>query len=116
LTRTDERPTIELVVLGLLVAGGGAHDPPWLVVALVLAILASLLLADLILRRTGRDPWRGHIFSGGPWYWKATFFAVVGCATVYNAVTSGDGRWWLLSLGAWSGFVWMVVGRDRAPG
>ena len=97
-------------MLRLLVAGS-THDPSWLV-AVVLTAIAGLLLADhVVSRRTGRDPWRGNLFSGGPWYWKAIFFAFAGCATTYNAVTDGDRGWWLLSLLAWSGFVWMVVGR-----
>lgn len=99
-------------MLGHLVAGG-THDPSWpsWLVAVVLTAFAGLLLTDhVVSRRTGRNPWRGNLFSGGPWYWHAIFFAFAGCGTTYNAVTNGGG-WWLLSLVAWFGFVWMVVGR-----
>lgn len=54
-----------------------------------------------------------YAYLGGPWYWKAPVFALAGGSFAYHAVVDHNHRLWLVSFIAWSGFVWMVVARDR---
>jgi hypothetical protein len=97
-------------VLGVLVSGA-AGGSPWLWIVIPAAGVGMYLFDRGRARRTGRPMSRGVGFGAQPWYWQAIAFGVIGGITLYQAASSYDHWWWLLSAAAWSGFAWALVTR-----
>lgn len=91
---------------------GAAGESPWLWIAIPAAAVPTYLIDRSRSRKTGRPMQRVGGIYFAPWYWQAIVFAIMGSGTLYQAATSHDRWWWLLSVAAWFGFAWVVVRRE----